>query len=157
VERRSHSGSRHDSIEPSVACWRGRRFAQPLSRGYGNGVRVAAYICQTESTAWPNSIIKLAWFERLIRHAATLYAGSQPVVLAGDYNVVPTDFDIYDPRSVRKTPCCSPRRAIVTIVCSLKDGSMRYGHVSRTKDLHLLGLLSPALAKELRHAIEYLF
>ena len=47
----------------------------------------------------PKFDYKLAWFERLIRHAETLSRGDQPVVLAGDYNVVPTDFDIYNPRS----------------------------------------------------------
>jgi exodeoxyribonuclease-3 len=47
----------------------------------------------------PKFDYKLAWFERLIRHAATLCGREQPAVLAGDYNVVPTDFDIYNPRS----------------------------------------------------------
>jgi exodeoxyribonuclease-3 len=41
---------------------------------------------------------KLAWFERFIAHAGSLYESGHPVVLAGDYNVVPTDFDIYDAR-----------------------------------------------------------
>src|SRR5690606_5335064 len=36
----------------------------------------------------PKFDYKLAWFERLIEHAATLYACGMPVVLAGDYNVV---------------------------------------------------------------------
>lgn len=47
----------------------------------------------------PKFDYKLAWFDRLIDHAKGLYASDQPVVLAGDYNVVPTDLDIYDPRS----------------------------------------------------------
>jgi exodeoxyribonuclease-3 len=38
---------------------------------------------------------KLAWLDRLIEHAASLYASGLPIVLAGDYNVVPTEFDIY--------------------------------------------------------------
>src|SRR6185295_8611134 len=44
---------------------------------------------------------KLAWFERLIEHAADLAAQKSPVVLAGDYNVVPTNEvgDIYSPNS----------------------------------------------------------
>ena len=50
----------------------------------------------------PKFDYKLAWFERLIAHAATLVDAPHPVVLCGDYNVVPTDFDIYDPRSWRK-------------------------------------------------------
>jgi exodeoxyribonuclease-3 len=51
---------------------------------------------------------KLRWFERLIQHAATLYERPQPVILTGDYNVVPTDFDIYDPRSWRKDALLQP-------------------------------------------------
>jgi exodeoxyribonuclease-3 len=39
---------------------------------------------------------KFAWFERLINHAAELYASRAPVVLGGDFNVVPTDDDIYN-------------------------------------------------------------
>jgi exodeoxyribonuclease III len=44
----------------------------------------------------PKFDYKLAWFERLIAHAQALYASREPVVLAGDFNVVPTDFDIYN-------------------------------------------------------------
>jgi exodeoxyribonuclease III len=51
---------------------------------------------------------KLAWFERLLKHARELYASGQPVVLAGDYNVVPTDFDIYNPKSWRKDALLQP-------------------------------------------------
>ena len=43
----------------------------------------------------PKFDYKLAWFERLIAHAAELMAAGVPVVLAGDYNVVPTEADIY--------------------------------------------------------------
>jgi exodeoxyribonuclease-3 len=42
---------------------------------------------------------KLAWFDRLIAHAAELYAAGVPAILAGDYNVVPTDLDIYPTKS----------------------------------------------------------
>jgi exodeoxyribonuclease-3 len=40
---------------------------------------------------------KLAWFERLIVHARTLYDSGRSAVLAGDFNVVPTNADIYNP------------------------------------------------------------
>jgi exodeoxyribonuclease-3 len=56
----------------------------------------------------PKFDYKLAWFERLIQHAATLYASGHPVVLAGDFNVVPTDFDIYNPKSWRKDALLQP-------------------------------------------------
>lgn len=47
----------------------------------------------------PKFDYKLAWFERLIAHAAELLATEVPVVIAGDFNVAPTDLDIYPTRS----------------------------------------------------------
>jgi exodeoxyribonuclease-3 len=47
----------------------------------------------------PKFDYKLAWFDRLNLHAASLLKEARPVVLAGDYNVVPTDEDIYSTRS----------------------------------------------------------
>ena len=44
----------------------------------------------------PKFDYKLTWFERLIQHAKTLGVSSQATVLAGDFNVVPTDADIYN-------------------------------------------------------------
>ena len=40
---------------------------------------------------------KLRWFARFIRYTKALRKSGMPVVLAGDLNVVPTDFDIYNP------------------------------------------------------------
>lgn len=45
----------------------------------------------------PKFDYKLAWFERLHSHAAELLALEVPVILAGDYNVMPTDLDVYKP------------------------------------------------------------
>jgi exodeoxyribonuclease-3 len=56
----------------------------------------------------PKFDYKLAWFERLIEHAQSLYASGHPVVLAGDFNVVPTDLDIYNPRSWQKDALLQP-------------------------------------------------
>jgi exodeoxyribonuclease-3 len=56
----------------------------------------------------PKFDYKLAWFERLIEHASGLYGSGHPVALVGDYNVVPTDFDIYDPRSWLKDALLQP-------------------------------------------------
>jgi exodeoxyribonuclease-3 len=47
----------------------------------------------------PKFTYKLAWLARLEQHAQGLFASGVPVVLAGDYNVVPTDADIYSLRS----------------------------------------------------------
>ena len=45
----------------------------------------------------PKFDYKLRWLERLIDHAAGLLALDGPVVLAGDYNVIPTEADVYKP------------------------------------------------------------
>ena len=45
----------------------------------------------------PKFAYKLAWFSRLQRHAKKLLASGQPVVLAGDFNVMPTELDVYKP------------------------------------------------------------
>jgi exodeoxyribonuclease-3 len=61
-----------------------------------NGVLVASiYLPNGNPQPGPKFAYKLAWFERLIAHAATLMAAQAPVVLAGDYNVVPTEADIW--------------------------------------------------------------
>ena len=65
-----------------------------------NGVLVGAlYAPNGNPQPGPKFDYKLAWLDRLIRHAAGLYASGVPVVLAGDYNVVPTGHDIYETRS----------------------------------------------------------
>ena len=56
----------------------------------------------------PKFDYKLAWFERLIAHAAAHCASDHPVLMCGDYNVVPTDHDIYNPRSWLKDALLQP-------------------------------------------------
>jgi exodeoxyribonuclease-3 len=65
-----------------------------------NGVIVASiYAPNGNPQPGPKFDYKLAWLKRLTAHAADLYASGAPVVLAGDYNVVPTDLDIYPTKS----------------------------------------------------------
>ncbi len=45
----------------------------------------------------PKFEFKLAWFERFAAHAKGLLASGHPVILAGDYNVMPTELDVYKP------------------------------------------------------------
>src|SRR3979490_735485 len=45
----------------------------------------------------PKFDYKLRWLDRLMLHAAEMVATQSPVVLAGDYNVIPTDLDVYKP------------------------------------------------------------
>jgi exodeoxyribonuclease-3 len=45
----------------------------------------------------PKFDYKLRWFQRLRKHARKLIASGAPVILAGDFNVMPTDLDVYKP------------------------------------------------------------
>src|SRR5688572_1011083 len=96
-----------------------------------NGIVVGClYLPNGNPQPGPKFDYKLAWFERLIQHANTLYASGQPVVLAGDYNVVPTDFDIYDPKSWRKDALLQPesRAAYQRLLAQGWGDAMRARH-----------------------------
>lgn len=74
-----------------------------------DGIAIASiYLPNGNPQPGPKFEYKLAWFERLIDHAGDLLAQDAPVVLAGDYNVVPTDFDIYATRSFRDNALLQP-------------------------------------------------
>jgi exodeoxyribonuclease III len=61
------------------------------------GLTVASiYLPNGNPQPGPKFDYKLAWFDRLIAHAQTLMDSGAPVVLAGDFNVVPTNADIYN-------------------------------------------------------------
>ena len=75
-----------------------------------NGVIVTSlYAPNGNPQPGPKFDYKLAWMERLLAHAKELYAAGVPVVLAGDYNVVPTDHDIYAVRSYADDALLQPR------------------------------------------------
>ena len=75
-----------------------------------DGVVIAClYLPNGNPQPGPKFDYKLKWFDRLIAHAKKLYASGHPVVICGDYNVVPTDeLDIYNPRSWRKDALLQP-------------------------------------------------
>jgi exodeoxyribonuclease-3 len=63
-----------------------------------NGIRVGClYLPNGNPAPGPKFDYKLKWFERLTKHAADLLASGTPVVLTGDYNVMPTEIDVYKP------------------------------------------------------------
>jgi exodeoxyribonuclease-3 len=65
--------------------------------GEAHGLTIASiYLPNGNPQPGPKFDYKLAWFERLIKHAQALYESTRPVVLAGDFNVVPTNGDIYN-------------------------------------------------------------
>lgn len=62
------------------------------------GLRVASiYLPNGNPAPGDKYDYKLAWMDRLLRHAETLLESEHPFVLAGDYNVIPTEADVYHP------------------------------------------------------------
>ncbi len=78
----------------------------------------------------PKFDYKLAWFERLNAHAAELMASGAPVVLAGDYNVVPTPQDIYPTRSLNNNALIQPesRQAFARLLAQGWTDALRKLH-----------------------------
>jgi exodeoxyribonuclease-3 len=75
-----------------------------------NGVLITSiYAPNGNPQPGPKFEYKLAWLERLIQHAAELMRAGVPVVLAGDYNVVPTPQDIYPTRSLDENALIQPQ------------------------------------------------
>lgn len=99
------------------------------------GVIVASlYLPNGNPQPGPKFDYKLAWFERLIAHAATLIEAGVPVVLAGDYNVVPTERDIYPSRSYAKNALVqpAPRHAYRRLLAQGWTDALRHLHPDDT-------------------------
>ena len=79
-----------------------------LEAAVGGIVVGCLYLPNGNPQPGPKFDYKLAWFERLIAHAESLVASEHPVILCGDYIVVPTDADIYNPRSWLKDALLQP-------------------------------------------------
>jgi exodeoxyribonuclease-3 len=74
-----------------------------------NGILIGClYLPNGNPQPGPKFDYKLEWFERLIAYATVLFDSGHPVVLAGDFNVVPADEDIYNTRSWLKDALLQP-------------------------------------------------
>ncbi len=63
-----------------------------------NGIIIGClYLPNGNPAPGPKFDYKLKWFERFITHAGELFASNKPVVLTGDFNVMPTEKDVYKP------------------------------------------------------------
>jgi exodeoxyribonuclease-3 len=63
-----------------------------------DGIRVAClYLPNGNPAPGPKFDYKMGWFKRLQQHAFELLALNEPVVMVGDYNVMPTELDVYKP------------------------------------------------------------
>jgi exodeoxyribonuclease-3 len=78
----------------------------------------------------PKFAYKLDWFERLTKHAGGLLESGLPVVLAGDYNVMPADLDVYKPERWLKDALFRPevRQAYVELVGQGWTDALRHLH-----------------------------
>ncbi|MEA2834627.1 MAG: exodeoxyribonuclease [Methylobacteriaceae bacterium] len=97
------------------------------------GILVASiYLPNGNPQPGPKFEYKLAWFERLIAHAAELQNAGVPVVLAGDYNVVPTPVDIYPSKSWSKNALVqpAPRAAYARLLAQGWTDALRALHPS---------------------------
>jgi len=96
-----------------------------------NGVLIACvYLPNGNPQPGPKFDYKLAWFDRLIKQAARIKKADVPAVLAGDFNVVPTDFDIYPNHSYGDDALLQPqsRKAFARL--------MRQGWTDVVRKLH---------------------
>jgi len=86
------------------------RYLEAVVSGAKGVVRVASiYAPNGNPVESPKFDYKLAWLERLNRHAAKLLAAEEPVVLMGDYNIIPQDKDAHNPKGWIKDALFQPQ------------------------------------------------
>ena len=117
-ETRNHEGRNHDHQA---------RYIEAAVQGV---LITSIYLPNGNPQPGPKFNYKLAWFERFIAHAAELMASGAPVVLAGDYNVVPTPQDIYPTRSLDNNALIQPesRQAFARLLAQGWTDAMRKLH-----------------------------
>ena len=126
------------------------RYIEAAVRGLLIG---CIYLPNGNPAPGPKFDYKLRWFERLTAHAAELIASGAPVMLVGDYNVMPTDLDVYKPErwvDERAVPARGPR-GFPRARCARVDGCGA-GAASGRADLYVLGLFPQRLCPQRRAA-----
>ena len=85
------------------------RYIQAIVSTGKRPIRVASiYLPNGNPVPGPKFDYKLAWMRRLAEHAKSLLDTEESTVLGGDYNVVPTDMDVYDPIANAGDALCRP-------------------------------------------------
>ncbi len=84
------------------------RQSRYIEAAVGGVLIACVYLPNGNPQPGPKFDYKLAWFKRLQKHAAKLLKSGAPVIIAGDFNVVPTDADIYPTRSWDKDALLQP-------------------------------------------------
>ena len=109
-----------------------------------DGVLIASvYLPNGNPQPGPKFDYKLAWFEHLIEHGADLIKAGVPVVMAGDYNVLPTVQDVYPTRSLdrKRIDSTSESAGVFQAASSGVDGRCTE-IATRRAALDILGLQS---------------
>ncbi len=107
------------------------RWIEATVMGERRAVRVCClYLPNGNPQPGPKFDYKLAWFERLITRAAQLLETGAPVVMAGDYNVMPTEMDVYKPERWRDDALFHPevRRAFADLIAQGWTDAVRALH-----------------------------
>ncbi|MBO9829537.1 exodeoxyribonuclease III [Xanthomonas sp. A2111] len=106
------------------------RYIEAMAHGVLVG---CLYLPNGNPRPGPKFDYKLDWFARLQRHAQQLVALPHPVALIGDFNVVPTDADIYNPASWRRDALLQPesRQAYAELLAQGWTDSLRQVHGER--------------------------
>ncbi|MCW0457407.1 exodeoxyribonuclease III [Xanthomonas sacchari] len=106
------------------------RYIEAMAHGVLVG---CLYLPNGNPRPGPKFDYKLDWFARLQRHAQHLVALPHPVALIGDFNVVPTDADIYNPASWRRDALLQPesRQAYAELLAQGWTDSLRQVHGER--------------------------
>ena len=99
------------------------------------GVLIAGlYLPNGNPRPGPKFDFKLRWFERLHQHMAGLVALDAPVIVAGDYNVMPTDLDVYVPDRWRDDALFAPevKQAYFRVLDQGWTDALRHMHPDET-------------------------
>ena len=91
---------------PGEASDREARYIEAAARGI---IVTSLYLPNGNPQPGPKFDYKLEWFKRLRAHASKFIRQDIPVVLAGDYNVAPTELDIYPTKSWDKDALIQPK------------------------------------------------
>ena len=111
-----------------------------------SGIRVASiYLPNGNPVASEKYAYKLAWMDRLINHANGLLKFEEPLVLAGDYNVIPEDRDTFSRRAMASDALFQPEsQAAFRRLVNLYDQALKqYG-----KEQQPIGVHSPGYVGE---------
>lgn len=96
-----------------------------------HGIVVGAlYLPNGNPQPGPKFAYKLRWMQRLAAHARDLVDLPHPAVLMGDFNVIPTDEDVYDPRAWRNDALFQPevREAFDALLAQGWTDALRHVH-----------------------------